>query len=88
MPVGGRYAANVKAALDDVYDKTLMSPDDHEQWDVIAVVQGPGKISERTSTEIRDGSTTVGRLDGSRSVDCTVIEIVGLPAARSRSGRE
>ena len=49
-----------EGGLDDVYDKTLMSPDNHEQWDVIAVVQGPGKINERTSTEIRDGSTTVG----------------------------
>lgn len=80
IPVAGNYAPNVNDAFKAVFEKTSSGPDDHTDWDVIAVVEGPGKISERTSADVRDGSTTIGKIEGKRSVDCVVIKVVGLHA--------
>jgi hypothetical protein len=80
IPVAGNYAENVNEAFKAVFEKTSSGPDDHTDWDVIAVVEGPGKISERTSADVREGSTTIGKIEGKRSVDCVVIKIVGLHA--------
>jgi hypothetical protein len=80
IPLGGNYAPNVNEAFKAVFEKTSSGPDDHTDWDVIAVVEGPGKISERTSADVRDGSTTIGKIEGKRSVDCVVLKIVGLHA--------
>lgn len=77
--VAGYFAPNVKAALDDVYNRTKKGVGD-SSWDVIAIVEGPGKIQERTSADVRDGASTIGRIEGHRPVDCTVIRIVGLHA--------
>ena len=46
MPVVGNYDANVKAAYQDIGHRTHRDPDDHTPWDVIGVVEGPGKIHE------------------------------------------
>jgi hypothetical protein len=80
IPVAGNYAPNVNEAFKAVFEKTSSGPDDHTDWDVIAVVEGPGKIGERTSADVRDGSTTIGKIEGKRSVDCVVLKIVGLHA--------
>jgi hypothetical protein len=80
IPLGGNYADNVNEAFKAVFEKTSSGPDDHTDWDVIAVVEGPGKISERTSADVRDGSTTIGKIEGNRKVDCVVLKIVGLHA--------
>ncbi len=80
MPVAGNYADNVNAAFKDVREKTGSGPDDHTDWDVIGVVQGPGQIKQRVNVEVRSGSDRIGSIDDYRTMPCTVIQVTGLYA--------
>ena len=51
-----------------------------DPWDVIAVVEGPGKINERTRDQVLDGTRTIATINGTRPVDCTVVRVIGLHA--------
>src|SRR4051794_7440951 len=79
LPVAGNFAPNIKAVLDDVYEKTGMRAGD-DPWDVIAVVEGPGKINERTRDQVLDGTRTIATINGTRPVDCTIVRVIGLHA--------
>jgi hypothetical protein len=79
LPVAGNFAPNIKAALDEVYEKINMRAGD-DPWDVIAVVEGPGKINERTRDQVLDGTRTIATINGTRPVDCTVVRVIGLHA--------
>lgn len=82
VPVAGTYEPNVRAAFDEGSRKTKFGIDDHVGWDVIAVVQGPGQINRRVTTEWRDANTHQIILKTEHHVPepCVVVKIVGLRA--------
>ena len=83
MVVAGKYAPNVAAAVKTALSQTGQDLPD-EDWDVYAVVEGPGKISERVSSEgkVKVDGQDVGTVtaEGHQTVDCTVVKIIAMHA--------
>ena len=80
-PVAGFYEPKIGAALSDAVHRTNMSVDDHAPWDVVAVVEGPGQLRERTSISVKNqGGLEIGKLEEWRPVDAVRMKIIGLRA--------
>ena len=79
-PVAGNFAPHVLAAFNDVQDKSHFGIDDHSPWDVIAVVEGEGKINRRVTTEFRDKDTreVLFKAEGHAAEPCVLIKVIGL----------
>jgi len=81
MPVAGYYEPAIKAALSDAAHKTGMDIDDHAPWDLVAVVQGPARLRQRTSGTLKTKSDVeVAKLEGWLPVDAVGIKIIALRA--------
>jgi hypothetical protein len=79
-PVAGNYAPHVLAAFNDVQDKSHFGIDDHTGWDVIAIVEGEGKINRRVTTEFRDKDTreVLFKAESHVAEPCVLIKVIGL----------
>jgi len=81
VPISGTYSDKVGAALSAAVQKTDMSIDDHAPWDVVAVVDGPGQMRERTHITVKtEGGVEVGKLEEWRPVNCVHVKIIALRA--------
>ncbi len=81
MPIAGKFVPAITAAIKDARAKTGLVDFPDEGWDVIAVVEGTGQLSERTSADIKTtGGETVAKAEGHRRIDCAVVRIVALHA--------
>jgi hypothetical protein len=90
IPIAGDYAPNVLAALEHAWYGLQFSHaatsdgpavNDRLEWDVIAVVKGKGRITERTTIVRRDQyGSELGTEEQWLPVDGTVLEITGLHA--------
>src|SRR5258706_15999935 len=58
---GGGFAPHVMKAYQEVQEKSQWGVDDHSDWDVIAVVGGPGTIRRRGFTAGKGKDTREGR---------------------------
>jgi len=79
-PVAGYYAPNVLEAYNQVQEKSHYGINDHTGWDLIAVVEGVGKINRRVTTEWKDKDThqLLFKTEGHASENCVIIRIIGL----------
>jgi hypothetical protein len=82
IPVGGSYEPHVRAALEHVWYELELEVDDRISWDVVAVVEGPGKIGERIIMPVTDKRTglEIGKVEEYRPVDCVRLRITALHA--------
>ncbi|HZK82819.1 MAG TPA: hypothetical protein VFC46_17180, partial [Humisphaera sp.] len=82
VPVAGTYDPHVRAAFDEGSRHTQFGINDHMGWDVIAVVEGPGQINRRVTTEFRDKDThdLIMKTESLVPEPCVVIKIIGLHA--------
>jgi hypothetical protein len=82
IPVAGHYDPHVREAFDAGSKQTRFGINDHVGWDVIAVVQGPGKINRRVVTEWKDADThqLLMKTESLVAEPCVVIKIIGLRA--------
>jgi hypothetical protein len=89
-PVGGGYADYVQKALEYAWYVQKLDVNDRIRWDVIGVVEGPGKIGERTNRVIRDAQTSleIGKIEEWPPVDCTWLRIIALHAGPLAVGPE
>ncbi|HEV8608334.1 MAG TPA: hypothetical protein VGQ99_23580 [Tepidisphaeraceae bacterium] len=80
VPVAGTYAPHVREAYNQVQEKSHYGIDDHTGWDLIAVVEGTGKINRRVTTEWKDANTRqlLFKTEGHASETCVIIKIIGL----------
>jgi hypothetical protein len=80
--LGGIWAPHVLRALEYAWYELKLDVNDRIPWDLIAVVEGPSTIGERTQRVIRDASTgaELGKVEEWPGVDCLVLRIVGLHA--------
>jgi len=80
VPVAGNYAPNVLEAYNQAQEKSHYGIDDHTGWDLIAVVEGTGKINRRVTTEWKDANTRqlLFKTEGHASEPCVIIKIIGL----------
>ncbi len=80
VPVAGNYAPHVREAYDDVQKRSHYGIDDHTGWDLIAIVEGPGQIRRRVTTEWKDANThqIIFKTESLVSEPCVLIKIIGL----------
>jgi hypothetical protein len=83
MPVAGRFTPAVAEAVDKATKQTghdLPGSD----WDIFAVVEGPGRISHRTHSDgkLKVDGQEVGTVtaEGQQSVSCVVVRIFAVHA--------
>ncbi|KAK1753333.1 hypothetical protein QBC47DRAFT_55392 [Echria macrotheca] len=79
VPLGGVYESYINKALDHAAYELKLRIDDHEAWDVVGVVLGPGSIKERTRREIRIGMTTE-TIEEWIPVNCLRLRVIALRA--------
>jgi hypothetical protein len=81
-PVSGQYADHVRRALDHAHYGLKLDVSDRIGWDVVGVVEGPGRIGARTSRTLRDAHTNfeIGTVEEWPPVDCTRLRIIALHA--------
>ncbi len=79
--VGPFVAGNpyINKALDHAVYELKLRVDDHERWDLVGVVLGPGSISERTKRTIRRGMDTE-TIEEWLPIGCLRLRIIALRA--------
>jgi hypothetical protein len=90
VPIAGDYAPNVLAALEHAWYELQFSHaagsdgpavNDRLEWDVIAVVKGKGRVTERTTIVRRDQyGNELGTEEQWLPADGVVLDIIGLHA--------
>lgn len=82
MPLGGNYEPHVLEALEHAWYHLKLDVNDRITWDLVGVVEGPGKIGERTTIILknRDTNLEIGKMEEYRPVDCVRIKIIALHA--------
>jgi hypothetical protein len=87
--VAGAFDPQVRKAIDHACYELKVEVSDRITWDVIAVVEGPGKIGERTKVILRDKFTNfeLGQLEEWPLIDCVKLRVVALHAGPVAVGR-
>ena len=81
IPVGGTYEPHVAQALEHAWYTLKLDVNDRITWDVIGVIQGPGKIGERTQVQIKGSNgLEIGKVEEWKPVECVRLKIIGLHA--------
>lgn len=83
MPVAGRFTPAVAEAVDKATKQTAHDLPGSD-WDIFAVVEGPGRISHRTHSngKLKVDGQEVGTVtaEGQQSVPCVVVRIFAVHA--------
>ncbi|MDB5322704.1 MAG: hypothetical protein JWN40_4335 [Phycisphaerales bacterium] len=82
VPIGGEFAPHVAKAYQEVQEKSQWGVDDHSDWDVIAVVEGPGTIYRRVFTEWKDKDTreVLFKTESYMKEPCVRVRVIGVNA--------
>lgn len=89
IPVAGAFAPNIRKIFNETQQRTKQDIDDHIKWDVIAVVQGPGQINQRTTSEVViKGSNEKLKVESYPPVPCVVLKVIALHAGPVAAGPE
>jgi hypothetical protein len=82
VPLAGRYEPHVVAALEHAWYELKLDVSDRIAWDVVAIVEGPARIAERTTVILRDRDTNleVGKLEEYRPISCVELRVIALHA--------
>lgn len=82
VPLGGTYEPHVRRALEHAWYELKLDVNDRIPWDVVAVVEGPGTIGQRTTVTLRDKDTNleIGKLEEWPAVACVRLRVVALHA--------
>lgn len=87
-PVCGNYDPRVLRALEQAWYELDLDVTDRLPWDVVAMVEGPGTIDQRTIVTVRDRDTNleIGKLEEWRRTGCVRLRIIGLRAGPVAAG--
>jgi hypothetical protein len=82
VPIGGEFAPHVMKAYKEVQEKSQWGVADHSDWDVIAVVEGPGTIRRRVFTEWKDKDTreVLFKTETYVPEPCVRVRVIGVNA--------
>ncbi len=88
IPIAGNYEPYIMKALEHAWYELKLDVNDRIRWDVVAVVEGPGKIGERTILTLKDKDTNleIGKIEEYRPIDCVRLKIIALHAGPVASG--
>jgi len=87
--VAGLYEDHIVKAIEHACYELKVGVTDRLPWDVIGVIEGPGKIGERTEVIVRDKFTNfeIGKMEEWPNIDCVKIRIIGLHAGPVAIGK-
>jgi hypothetical protein len=82
VPLGGHYEPYVQKAFEHAWYEQKLDVNDRIPWDVIAVVEGPGTIGQRTTITLRDKDTRleIGKMEEFRPVPCLRMRVIAVRA--------
>ncbi len=81
QPVAGSFEPKIRKAFRDVSLQIGDSVNDHIDWDVIVTVVGRGVVNQRFSSEVKDEHMNLlGKIEGTRPVDCVVVRVIAIHA--------
>lgn len=88
--IGGVWAPHVFKALEHAWYELKLEVSDRQPWDVIAVVEGPATIGERTTKTLIDqrSGNPLGTTEEWPDVPCVRLRVVGLHAGPVAIGPE
>ncbi|KAK3339870.1 hypothetical protein B0T25DRAFT_466995 [Lasiosphaeria hispida] len=79
VPLGGFYEPYINTAMEHAAYGLKLRIDDHEAWDLVGVVLGPGSINERTKRTIRRGMDTE-EIEEWLPIECLRMRVIALRA--------
>lgn len=81
VPVGGSYESYVLQALEHAWYELKLDVNDRITWDLVGIVQGGGRIGERTKVSVRGSNgLEIGTVEEWPSVECVRLKIIALHA--------
>ncbi len=89
VAIAGTYDKTVNDAIKQAWTKLDGPPlDDHEPWDVIAIVEGPATIRRRVKTDIiaEDTREVILKLDGFQDEPGIKVKVIALHAGPVTAG--
>ena len=88
VPVGGSFEPHVLRALEHAWYDLRLDVDHHRPWDLLAVVEGPTLLAERTVVTLtdRDTGAEIGTVEEWRAAEGVRLRIVGLHAGPVATG--
>ena len=79
VPLGGVYEDYIVKAMEYAVYHQKLRIDDHEAWDLVGVVLGPGSIRERTNTRIRRNGVEE-EIEEWLPISCLRVKVIALRA--------
>ena len=80
-PLAGNYAPKVRQAFNAASEQIGDIVEDHQDWDVVAVIDGTGTVNQRYTTEVKAADMTVlGKIEGTRPVECVLVKVIAVHA--------
>jgi hypothetical protein len=81
VPVAGNFEQKITMAMEDISRRTRQPIDDHQEWQVVGVIEGPGTIKKRVHHEMTvKGTNEKIKTESWDPVDCVMIRIIALHA--------
>ncbi|KAJ6481060.1 hypothetical protein C8R45DRAFT_831952 [Mycena sanguinolenta] len=77
--IAGLYEPYIKKALDHAAYELKLPIDDHEKWDLVGMVLGPGTVKQRQKKTIRHGMTSY-EVEEWNPIDCLRFRVIALRA--------
>lgn len=83
VPIAGNFTKEINDSIQAMWEKMSAPPlDSWEEWDVIAVVEGPATVHRRVTTELiaADTREVIGKIEGHKDEPGVEVRIIGLHA--------
>jgi hypothetical protein len=81
VPIAGNYEPKVAKAFADASSQIGDSVNDHTDWDVIAVVEGPGTVNHRVTSEVKAANGDVlGKIESYPPMECVRVKVIAVHA--------
>ena len=79
--LAGSYEPNVRKAFKDAAAKIGDSVNDHINWDIVAVIEGRGRVNRRNTTEVlAQNRQVLGKIESYDPMDCILMRVIAVHA--------
>jgi hypothetical protein len=81
VPIAGNYEPKVAKAFADASSQIGDAVNDHADWDVIAIVEGPGTVNHRVTSQVKAANGDVlGKIESYPPMDCVRVKVIAVHA--------
>jgi hypothetical protein len=86
IPVAGSYEPQILRALEHAWYDLRMDVGDHTPWDLVAITEGPGTITERTVVTLLADGTEIAQHEEWRQTTGVRLRVIALRAGPVAAG--